>query len=417
LRKLGLTLFFLMAMAPLISPVLAVVDYTPKSLSLKVFADGVTGVEYRVSVNPTLARVNVTGVGYQIHNLAVKDQDGEILGSSLVDGLIVVNALGTRTVVIGYTTPGLTLKDGPVWALDVELPVESNILLPASATILSMRPMPLGIGIVGGVTTLTMPPGNVSIGYIIGVVGTKEHALAVINDAEETISEAVGMEVKVGDASSLLEGAWEAYLAENYIQAEELARDAKSEAEKILGSAIQASSAIDQADSAGQAAVKAGRTSGLTDVEVNLEQARALYTLGDYDGAAVLAGEALVSAEDSRRPFNSGFFLWAIPLGGVVVLLFLYLRKREERPQEDVPEVDLDAVFEAYPQLRMDEREALRFITSAGEGVFVSEIREQFSLPRSSAWRMVRRLEEMGVIEEERIGRETFLRLKVNQAE
>jgi uncharacterized membrane protein len=62
--------------------------------------------------------------------------------------------------------------------------------------------------------------------------------------------------------------------------------------------------------------------------------------------------------------------------------------------------------------LRMDEREALRFIASKAEGVFVSELRDRFELPRSSAWRMVRRLEGMGVIETERVGRETFLRLK-----
>jgi uncharacterized membrane protein len=32
-------------------------------------------------------------------------------------------------------------------------------------------------------------------------------------------------------------------------------------------------------------------------------------------------------------------------------------------------------------------------------------------MPRSTAWRTVTRLEEMGVIETERVGRETFIRL------
>jgi uncharacterized membrane protein len=60
----------------------------------------------------------------------------------------------------------------------------------------------------------------------------------------------------------------------------------------------------------------------------------------------------------------------------------------------------------------MDDREAVRFIASSGEGVFISELRERFDLPRSSAWRMVRRLEDMGVIGTEKVGRETFLKLK-----
>ena len=91
----------------------------------------------------------------------------------------------------------------------------------------------------------------------------------------------------------------------------------------------------------------------------------------------------------------------------------MYLKgRKKEVIKEVIPEVDLESVFDAYPRLRMDDREAIRFIASSGEGVFVSELRERFDLPRSSTWRMVRRLEEMGVIGTEKVGRETFLKLK-----
>jgi uncharacterized membrane protein len=412
LRRSLVPLFLLLFIAPAMNPVHAESGYTPESLSLKVFADGVTSVEYRVGVNPTLARVNVTAVGYPVSNLAVKDQDDEILESSLVDGEILVNVLGARTAAISYTTPGLTRKEGQLWGLEAELPIEANIVLPASATITSIQPFPLSIGIVGESTTLTMPVGNVSIGYIIGVVGTKEHALAVINDAEETVSELAAQGIKVDNSTSLLEAAWQAYLAENYVQAEELARDARAIAEGTLEAASHASSSIEVADSAMQSALETGRTSLTEEADAQLGQARALYEQGDYEGAAALAEEARTDAEASRRPVGFGFALWAVPLGAAVVLLFAYRRRGRAPVREGAPAVDLEATFEAYPELRMDEREALRFIASKMEGVFVSELRDRFELPRSSTWRMVRRLEEMGVIETERVGRETFLRLR-----
>jgi uncharacterized membrane protein len=53
----------------------------------------------------------------------------------------------------------------------------------------------------------------------------------------------------------------------------------------------------------------------------------------------------------------------------------------------------------------------VRYINDSNEGVFITELRERFDLPKSSAWRMMRRLEDMEVIETEQIGRETFVRI------
>lgn len=410
MRRSVIPLFLLLYLAPAMNPVHVASAYTSESLSLKVFADGVTSVEYRVGVNPTLARVNVTAVGYPVSNLAVKDQDDEILESSLVDGEILVNVLGARMAVISYTTPGLTRKEGQLWGLEAELPIEANIVLPVSATITSIQPFPLSIGIVGESTTLTMPAGNASIGYIIGVVGTKEHALAMISYAEEAISEISVQDIKVDEASALLDAAWEAYLAGDFGGAEELARYARTYAEGVLERAAQAASAIEIADSAIKAATQAGRVSMIDEAGTKLEQARALYDMGEYESASGLAEDALGIANASNGPMRFGFLIWAIPFGGALVLFFFYRRRMKSTILEKAPEVNLETTFKLYPHLRMDDREALRFITSKNEGVFVSELRDRFNLPRSSAWRMVRRLEEMGVIKTEKVGQETFLR-------
>ena len=391
----------------------AISDYTPTSLTLKVYADGVIKVEYRVNINPALARLNITGLSTQIHTLMVKDQDHEILESSLIDGKIVVNVLGARKLVIDYTTPGLTFKNGSLWGLNVELPIEANIILPSSTTILMIQPMPLSIGILDEVTTLTMPQGNITINYIIGIVGTKEHALLVLTDAEETISELSKQGIMLNSSSSILEEAWIAYQSKNYIGAEELAKNAKNNAYNTLETASKASSMIESAESALQTALEEDRTSSTDEASQKLQEAKSMYELGEYETASNYGEEALTYANESTQPPRTINFFWVLPIVGIIIVTYLVLQQRKKPEIKDqITIVDIEELLADYPRLRTDEREIIRFVASSKEGVFVSEIRERFNLARSSAWRMVRRLEEMGIIDTETIGRETFLKIK-----
>ena len=43
---------------------------------------------------------------------------------------------------------------------------------------------------------------------------------------------------------------------------------------------------------------------------------------------------------------------------------------------------------------------------------FITDVRERFDIPKSSAWRMVKRLEEEGVVTVSKVGRETYLQLR-----
>lgn len=403
----------LIAACAFIAEANAISDYTPTSLNLKVYADGVIKVEYRVNINPALARLNITGLSTQIHNLMVKDQDHEILESSLIDGKIVVNVLGARKLVIDYNSPGLTVKNGSLWGLNVELPIEANIILPSSTTILMIQPMPLSIGILDEVTTLTMPQGNITLNYIIGIVGTKEHALLLLTDAEGTILELSKQGIMLNSSSSILEEAWLAYQSKNYIGAEELAKNAKNNAYNTAETASKASSMIESAESAIQTALEEDRTSTTDEASQKLQEARSMYDLGEYEKASNYGEEALTYANESTHPPRTINIFWILPIVGIIIITYLVLKQRKKPEiKEQITIVDIEELLANYPRLRTDEREIIRFVASSKEGVFVSEIRERFNLARSSAWRMVRRLEEMGIIETETIGRETFLKIK-----
>jgi len=413
MRKIVMLSMVMLGLFSSIPRIQALEDYEYKGLSLNIYADGVTRVEYWVDVNPTLARINVTTLGTQIRNLVVKDQEGDLLDSMVVNGHILVNVLGSKSIYIEYVTPELTKKDRAMWSLQASLPIDSDIRIPEGATILSLDPIPLGISIVGDSTTLTMPSGNVSLTYMIGVVGTREHSLAVINDAEETIDELVDDGIIVNEAGTMLEYAWDAYENERYVSAEEYAQQAKSSAVDTGLAATNALSSIDAVKSAIEVARDAGRTSRLDEASAKLVQAQLAHDEGRYADALSLAEEALTYVQQSRAPspFTAQNIIISIGLTSVIVILVAW-RRMSRPPHEDVEiSIDIEPIIRDYPLLRLEEKEVLRHIADTGEGIFLSELRERFELPRSTAWRMVRRLEEMGVLETETVGRETFIRI------
>lgn len=392
----------------------ALENYKYSGLSLNLYADGVAHVDYRVDINPVLARSNVTILGGHVTNLIVKDQDGDLLESTVLEGVILVNVLGSKSISIEYITPDLTAKEGAVWTFQVFLPIESDIRLPEGATILSLDPIPIGISVVGESTTLTMPSGNVSLSYMMGVIGTREHSLAVINDAEEAINELVNGGIIVDEAVGLLDDAWNAYRSERYANAEEYARLAKLKAVETGQAAYSALSVMDSVRAAIETAKGVGRTSGLDEANAKLDQAKLAHDIGNYVDALSLAEEALTHVQRSKAvsPFTAqNMIIIALGLTGVIIVFSIW-RRMSKLPEEDMEvDVDIESIIEGYPLLRLEEKEVLRYIGDTGEGIFLSELRERFDLPRSTAWRMVRRLAEMGVIQTETVGRETFIRI------
>jgi uncharacterized membrane protein len=88
-----------------------------------------------------------------------------------------------------------------------------------------------------------------------------------------------------------------------------------------------------------------------------------------------------------------------------------FIRLRKPAPRTLKYKYDLDALFEANPYLRLDDKEVLRFLADAGGEAFAAEVRDRFDVPRTSLWRMIRRLEGEGVIEVEAVGGQSLVRI------
>jgi uncharacterized membrane protein len=89
---------------------------------------------------------------------------------------------------------------------------------------------------------------------------------------------------------------------------------------------------------------------------------------------------------------------------GLLVLLLL----RKKRHDKSVP---------TAPELRPDDAKVIGFISEKGGKVMEPEIRTKFALPKTSAWRQIKRLERLGHIKVTKIGSQNQIELvKSNQS-
>ena len=381
--------------------------YTPMELTFRVYGDGYVSVDYTVSLDPTMVEVNITLFGLIYQDLVVEDQEGLPLNYSEFRGGIVLESLGSTSAHITYTTPDLTNKTGRLWLFSVEAPISVTVILPEGAAVMGLSDVPLSLTTVDDSPLLIMPPGRVEIHYSLGVVGTREHALALIKEAEAKVEEAEDEGLKVEGAEKLLEDAYKALEEGRYTQAEELASKALEEASRVIEEAHGAMEAMKEAEEAIKRAREEGRTRGLKEAEELLQQASEAYKAGDYEEAEALA---LKAEEKAQRAGKAPGFYPYIAVGGILAataLAFALSRRGKGKL-----EIDVEELLEKHRELRFEDREVIRFLAESGGEAFASEIRERFDMPRTSAWRLIRRLERMGLIEVRKVGGQSLVRLR-----
>ncbi|KYH36358.1 MAG: hypothetical protein AYL28_006570 [Candidatus Bathyarchaeota archaeon B23] len=396
----------LLILLTLLSPQVQQGAYTPLELTFRVYDDGYVAVDYLVSLDPTRVEINITLFGLLYQDLIIEDQEGLPLNYSQFEGGITLESLGSTSAHITYVTPDLTNKSGRLWLFSVEASIPSTILLPEGADVTDLSDVPLSLSTVDDAPLLIMPAGLVEVYYALGIVGTREHALALIKEAEAKIEEAKAEGLVVEEAEGLLEEASKALGEERYTQAEELASKALEEAEKTMEEAHRAMEAIKEAEGAIEEARGEGRTSGLEKAEALLQQASEAYQAGSYGEAEALALQAEEAAEAAEKPINPYLY---IAVGGVVTAVAMMLLLRRRRGGG---EIAVEGLLERHPDLRFEDREVVRFLAESGGEAFAAEIRERFKMPRTSVWRLIRRLEREGLVEVKLVGGHSLVRLR-----
>ncbi|ACS33075.1 helix-turn-helix transcriptional regulator [Thermococcus gammatolerans] len=93
---------------------------------------------------------------------------------------------------------------------------------------------------------------------------------------------------------------------------------------------------------------------------------------------------------------------------------YVYLKNKNTRTQSAPTRESLEQFrkkIEAMNDLNDDERGALIFLLENGGKAPQSKVREALGLPKTTAWRMFRRLEEKGLVRVYKLGRENWVEL------
>jgi uncharacterized membrane protein len=134
---------------------------------------------------------------------------------------------------------------------------------------------------------------------------------------------------------------------------------------------------------------------------------------GQWEISYVL--QLISGEEDSLVPvdFSQGFGM--IPITYLIALIVVLIVsvvvgflvfKRKRRP-------NIKKALNANPQLMKEDRAVIEFLAEKDGKAFESEIRQRFpEMPRTSLWRLIKRLEKLEIVEVKKIGLENQVILK-----
>lgn len=406
-----LTLFLILLIASQITPTLA--ETTPQELSITVQGDGITRLDYLFQAEITSLQTNISLLGEIYEDLFIVNEDGLPLEYIETMYGLTVYSLGSTLVNVTYLSTELTGKAGVIWSLNFVLPISAEIILPVGSTIINLNTIPLEIDTLDEKTVLVMPAGSVEIEYTVDILDSEALAHDAINQADEAIQEAETSGVIVEDAKSLLSEAILLFHQSKYLEAEELATQVIDLVEYISEKMALAEAKITAAEDAIEIAEDSGRTIGLDTAESLLQDAQLEFEAGDYEQALIYAEDALEAALNSEKSGNNTLMLVGGIVLGVAVGAFFMFRQRSNPERVPVTvEIDLERLFKEHPELRMDDREVLKYLAENDGEAFAFDIRDRFDIPRTSAWRMIQRLQRYEVVDERKIGGQSLVSIK-----
>lgn len=450
------------------------IDYNSESLFIALFANGDALVEYDVSIGDPLdeeIRIKLFG-GEHINDLIVVDLDDELVDYDIggTPNEIVLNTPGVENVRISYTTPDLADRNEGIWTFSVNATTSLIVRLPVDSVLVDAEPIP-AIRFVNDQPLLTFNnPGNIKVTYSIGVLGTEDQANIAIQVATAAIREARTNhpDIVLTGAQELLDRAIAAMGERRFSEAESLAGQANDAAVTAGRNYETAQAAI--ADTEAEVTQAGSQGRDVAAAQELLEQARNQFTAGDYVTATTSAENAVAAIRDipePQMPIGAIVAGAAAAAGGVGALLFLKMRKRpapevprreppraagngnsasvvrppilkeeevteptlEDPPAQNsmpaepdtIPDSQLDKsvlgrivirILAERAHLRPEDQQVLKFLAEKEGAAFESEIRTKFQLPKTTIWRLVKRLEREELVEIRKAGGQNLIKLK-----
>ncbi|MCW4026736.1 MAG: hypothetical protein NWE76_04540 [Candidatus Bathyarchaeota archaeon] len=434
--------------------------YQVDSVELTLYRDGLVHVTQALTVNETYPSASFPLLASSIENILALDENQTLLDYETDGPQITVFTLGSTRVFLEYDTISITRKEAEVWTLNLTgCPYNLTVCLPEESTIVYLNQLPTSIDTEDGKITLALFPSDWEISYVLPIIIP---ASFTISDLTVTPSEVeAGDEVTISATVTNVGGTEGSYTVA-------LEVDGSAEQSKTVTLAAGASTSVKfrvTQTNAGTYSVKVGELQSefvvsepavafrITDLTVTPEEAEAgsqvtvsmtVTNEGEAEGSysvvlningaeentetVVLAGGASTTVEFTVtrteegtysvqvddlqgqftiRPPPARFpmeYLIVIAIAVIVACGLIFLRKRGPKAGK---------ILKERPELRQEDREVIEFISERGGKVLEAEIREAFpDLPRTTLWRLVRRLEKMDIVSVKKIGLQNQIELK-----
>jgi len=357
-------------------------EFQVESTDLQIYRDGLVRVTQTLSVNETVPAVTFPLLNSSVDNFIVLDENQTVLDYE-ADGInLTVFTLGATSVSLQYDTDSLTRKDFGVWTFLVDTPYNLTIQLPEDLTLVYLSGNPIAIESEGNQLVLTLFPDQWEISYIFPLTPPADFQ---ISDLEVTPSEVeVGEEVTVSVKIANVGGQTGSYILQLLIN-------------QTIGGTKTVT--LEEGDSTTTEFKIIKQTPGTYNIEID----------GLVDGFTVRVtssnGGTSSNGDSSSNMFPIEYLAAAlIAVAAIFVAVFLLFRRRG---------YNVEKIFKMHPRLNKEEKDVIQFLAENEGKVFESQIRERFpGIPRTSLWRLVKRLEKLEIIRVKKVGLENQVELK-----
>lgn len=438
------------------------IQYQVNSVFIGILSNGDSIVQYDLRLKSNTSEITLPLIGGNINEILVRNYLSKYLAYTFnsVTNEIKINSQNESQIRITYQTPDLVNKQEREWSFLIDSAFPFTVKLPNDAVVTNLgEQSPSLIRKLGGQNLLSFDKGRISIDYVIGYAGTREQATISINSAELDLAKAESehLGINLGSVKDILLNAKTALNQSNFIDAERLATNASDLSSTITESFEVSKEMMSNATR---------KIEEFQDMNVDTSQASEFvsksnieFSQGNYPKAIEYATLALNSLDVPRQeqPFlySSTAYLLLIPLAVSVGFFILRKYKRKSNPQvqdtvnkndpynsdnqtniykensfieqqspgeeqtntEVTPEKSnlQNFVSDAIRQkgnLKPEEKDILLYISEKEGAAFEGEIRNKFILPKTSLWRLIKRLERENLIEVTKIGGQNLIKLK-----
>jgi uncharacterized membrane protein len=349
-------------------------EFQFESTDLQIYRDGLVRVTQTLIVNETVPAVTFPLLNSSVDNFIVLDENQTVLDYEVDGTNLTVFTLGTTEVALQYDTHYLTRKDFDVWTFLVDTPYNITVQLPEESTVVYLSEPPTAIDTEGNKITLSLFPSQWEISYIFPLTPPADFQ---ISDLEVTPHEVeAGEEVTVSVKITNVGGQTGSYTLQ-----------------LLINQTTEKTKTVTLEEGA----------STTTEFKI-IKQTLGTYNI-EIDG---LVDEFTVREASSNGAPSSlipvEYLAAAAAVAAIILVVFLLFRRRG---------YSVEKIFKMHPQLNREEKDVIQFLAENEGKAFESQIRERFpDIPRTSLWRLVKRLEKLEIIRVKKIGLENQVELK-----